>query len=137
MAAGQGENVLQDMFVHTPRIISRIEQMGNATISSLNVSTAPDVSRSLKTINQSILQEEIKHLKETKTMLVPNSSKKPFLARSGRGQNNKKNNRHYYYHNQASVSFPLQNKINRRGGTTTNLSTRKPKRAGNRCKSEH
>ena len=62
------------------------------------------------------LQEEIKHLKETKTMLVPNSNKKPFLARRGRGQNNNNNNnRQYYYRNQASASFPLQNKINRRG----------------------
>ena len=70
LAAGQGENVLQDMFVHTPRIISRIEQMGNATISSLNVSTAPDVSRSLQTINQSIItmQKEILSLKSSQTI---------------------------------------------------------------------
>ena len=53
LAAGQGGNALQDMSAHTPHTISRIEEMGNAKISSLNESTASDVSRSLQTINQS------------------------------------------------------------------------------------
>ena len=70
MAAGQGGNVPQDMSAHTPHIISRIEQMGNKTISSLNESTAPDVSRSLQTINQSIItmQKEILSLKSSQTI---------------------------------------------------------------------
>ena len=70
MAAGQGGNALQDMSAHSPHIISRSEQMGNATISSLNEITAPDVSRSLQTINQSIItmQEEILSLKSSQTI---------------------------------------------------------------------
>ena len=94
-------------------------------------------SRSANKLLGEILQEEIKHLKETKTMLVPNSSKKPFLARSGRGRTIRRTIVTITIATKHRSPFPYKTKSTDAEGTTTNLSTRKPKWAGNRCKSEH
>ena len=65
MAAGQGGNDVQDMSTHTPNMYSIVDQMGNATVSSVNGNNTPDVVRSLQAINEHMInmQREILSLK--------------------------------------------------------------------------
>ena len=69
-------------------------------------------------------------------MLVPNSNKKPFLARRGRGRTTTTTIVTTTIATKHRPPFPYKTKSTDAEGTTTSLGTRKPKRAGNRCKSE-